>query len=212
MGVRPEYILACNERSPYYGDRRPMTQLLAALGGDAPQTEELPDGWLMRRWSGWEGWTPRDWTPRVQGWKIHVSTIPDDARETLVRTTRICVAHDVSFKFLYEPSSLQDTNGKQQDRGSSGKFITIYPDDDEQLAVLLDELETALAGQRGPYILSDLRYGEAPVYVRYGGIMSFSYPDSLDHQVHAITGPGLRLVADHRRPAKAIDQDVIKSP
>lgn len=212
MGVRPEYILACNERSPYYGDRRPMTQLLAALGGDAPQTEELPDGWLMRRWSGWEGWTPRDWTPRVQGWKIHVSTVPDDARETLVRTTRICVAHDVSFKFLYEPSSLQDTNGKQQDRGSSGKFITIYPDDDEQLAVLLDELETALAGQRGPYILSDLRYGEAPVYVRYGGIMSFSYPDSLDHQVHAITGPGLRLVADQRRPRFVIPEGVTLPP
>lgn len=208
MAVRPEYILSCTEDSPYYGSMRSMAQLLQRLGGDAPQTVPLPDGWLIRRWGGWEGWTPREWTPRVQGWKIHVSTVPAEASETLALTTRICVAHQVAFKFLPDPSSLQDTNGKQHDRGGSGKFITIYPADDDQLAVLLDELEVALAGRHGPYILSDLRYGEAPVFVRYGGIMSFSYPDALDRQVNAVTGPGLNLVKDERRPRFIIPEGV----
>lgn len=208
MAVRPEYILSCNEDSPFYTSMRSMAQLLTGLAHDAPQTLDLPDGWLLRRWSGWEGWTPRDWAPRVQGWKIHVSATPDDAAETLARTTRICVARQVAFKFLYEPASLQDTNGKQHDRGGSGKFITIYPADDDEFAALLAELDDALTGQHGPYILSDLRYGEAPVYARYGGIMSFSYPDQLDKQVNAITGPGLTLVPDERRPRFIIPDGV----
>lgn len=208
MGVRPEYILSSSDESPYYTSMRSMADLLSKLGGDAPQTEELPDGWLQRRWGCWEGWTPRDWSPRVQGWKIHVSTVPDDAKETLARTTRICVARNVSFKFLYDPSGLQETNGKQHDRGTSGKFITIYPDDDEQLAELLAELEHALVDQRGPYILSDLRYGEAPVYVRYGAIMSFSFPDGQDRPVNAIMGADYRLIKDERRPRFIIPEGV----
>lgn len=200
MGVRPEYMLSANEDSPYYASMRSMSELMSRASDEVWQTEPLPDDWTLRRWSGWEGWTPRDSRPRVQGWKIHVSATPDDARETLARTTRICVARDVSFKFRHEAGALQDTNGKQHDRGSSGKFVTIYPDSDEQLAVLLEELEAALAGQRGPYILSDLRYRDAPVYVRYGAILSFSYPDANDRPVLAITDPDLRMIADQRQP------------
>jgi len=210
MPVRPEYILAATDDSPFYGARRTMADLVkAAAPGDTPQTEELPAGWLMRRWSGWEGWTPRDWTPRVQGWKIHVSTTPACATETLARVTRVCVRNTVCFKFLYEASTLMDTNGKQHDRGGSGKFVTIYPDDDAQLALLLDELEAELAGQEGPYILSDLRYADAPVYVRYGGIMSLSYPDSQDRPVAAVTsGPEMLLIPDQRQPQFIIPEGV----
>lgn len=202
MPVRPEYILAAADDSPYYGARRTMAELLGrGRPGDSPQTEELPPGWLVRRWSGWEGWTPRDWTPRVQGWKIHVSSTPECAVETLARVTRICVRSGVCFKFLHEASALVDTNGKQHDRGASGKFVTIYPEDDAQLGLLLTELEDALAGQEGPYILSDLRYADAPVFVRYGGIMSLSFPDAQDRPVAAVTsGPELRLVPDQRQP------------
>lgn len=209
MAVRPEFILAASDSSPFYGARRTMAQLLSRAGGGAFQTEQLPPGWLVRCWGGWEGWTPRDWVPRIQGWKIHVSTTPACAVETLARTTRICVARGVAFKFLPDMGNLVDSNGKQQDRGSSGKFITIYPRDDEQLHELLDELETALAGQQGPYILSDLRYREAPVYVRYGGIMPLSFADPHDRPISAISsGEPMALVKDRREPRFVVPEGV----
>lgn len=207
MGVRPEYFMATGPDSPYYttGARRP----LPAGSDERLQAEELPAGWLVQQWTVWEGWTPRDWRPRLQGWKIHVSASVDCAVETLRRVTRICVRHSVAFKFLPTESFLAETNGKQADRGSSGKFVTIYPDDDGQLAELLAELEEALAGQQGPYILSDLRYGGAPVYVRYGGIMALHYPDERDRPVSAVVaGPALTLTADDRKPRFSIPDGV----
>lgn len=46
------------------------------------------------------------------------------------------------------------------------------------------------------------------MFVRYGGIMSFTYPDGLDRQVNAVTGPGLNLVRDERRPKFIIPEGV----
>ena len=72
MGVRPEYMLASSGESPFYGASKSMAQVLARMTGDAPRPGELPDGWLMRRWSGWEVWTPYDWVPRAEralGWQ-----------------------------------------------------------------------------------------------------------------------------------------------
>lgn len=199
MGVRPEYFTAASAASPYYRAARRMDEMVKP--GPALQTEELPPGWLRQVWDVWEGWTPREWRPRLQGWKIHVSASLPDAEETLARTTRVCVEHGVAFKFLPSTAQLAFSNGKQNDRGQSGKFITIYPDDDDQLATLLAALETVLAGQEGPYILSDLRYGEAPVYVRHGGIMPLSYPDGVDEPVSAVVaGPEQVLVPDARQP------------
>lgn len=207
MGVRPAYFMAASADSPYYGAARRMDEMLAP--GDSLQTEELPAGWLRQVWDTWEGWTPRTWRPRLQGWKIHVSASMSDAVEILARTTRVCVAHEVAFKFLPGRGQLTFANGKQNDRGQSGKFITIYPDDDDQLAVLLGELEAVLTGLNGPYILSDLRYGEAPVYVRHGGIMPLDLPDGVDGPVSAVVaGPEHRLVPDPRQPQFLIPDGV----
>lgn len=208
MPIRPEYLMATNVDSPFYGGTvRHMTEFLGA--GDRLQTTELPAGWLRQEFGVWEGWTPRDWTPRLQGWKIHVSASMDCAVTTLERVTRVCVDRDVAFKFLPSEGALADTNGKQQDRGSSGKFITIYPADDAQFAELLATLEDVLTGQQGPYILSDLRYGDAPVYARYGGIMALNVPDERDNPVASVvTGDAMTLTKDDRGPRFVIPEGV----
>ena len=143
MAVRPEYFMAANGESPFYGAPQTIAEK-AGLTEEPLQSEALPAGWLRQVWGVWEGRTPRDWQPRLQGWKIHISSTVDDAPETLARVTRICVEHQVSFKFLPTKPGLIDANGKQGDRGSSGKLITIYPNDDAQLAVLLEALENTL--------------------------------------------------------------------
>lgn len=202
MPVRTEYYMGATKASPFYGEpQSPVT-----MGNETPQpvqTLDLPAGWLVQSWSGWEGWTPRDWQPRVQGWKIHVSATPDCAEQTLARTTAVCLRVGVAFKFLSTIAELIESSSKQSDRGSAGKFITIYPDNDDQLAQLLDDLATELAGQRGPYILSDLRYTDnAPVFVRYGAILGLETPDVDDQAIDSIVDPHtMGLVPDLRTPS-----------
>lgn len=212
MPVRTEYYLGAAKGSPYYGE----AQNTAAMAGQTPQrmqTIELPGGWLVQSWSGWEGWTPRDWQPRVQGWKIHVSSTPECAEQTLARTTEICLQAGVAFKFLSTLGELIDSSSKQGDRGSAGKFITIYPDGDEQMAEMLADLASSLRGQHGPYILSDLRYvDDAPVFVRYGAILGMETPDQDDQSVDSIVDPrSMGLIPDLRTPSFIVP-DGIKLP
>ena len=174
------------------------------------QSVELPAGWLVQCGGGWEGWTPWDWEPRLQGWKVHVSATPECAVETLARTTRVCVDAGVSFKFLPTLTELTESSSKNQARGAAGKFITIYPDDDGQLGELLSVLASALKGQEGPYILSDLRYvPDAPVFVRYGAFLGMQTPDVDDEPVDSIVDPrDMRLIPDHRDPRVVIPDGV----
>ena len=210
MAVRVEYFQGLRKGSPFYGRPRPFAEVQAGLLGRRLQSVELPAGWLVQCGGGWEGWSPRDWEPRLQGWKVHVSATPECAVETLARTTRVCVEAGVSFKFLPTLAELTEASSKNQARGAAGKFITIYPDDDGQLGELLSVLAGVLKGQEGPYILSDLRYvPDAPVFVRYGAFLGMQMPDVDDELVESIVDPrDMRLVPDHRDPRVVIPDGV----
>ena len=118
--------------------------------------------------------------------------------------------YGVSFKFLPTLAGLTESSSKNQARGAAGKFITIYPDDDGQLGELLSVLASALKGQEGPYILSDLRYvPDAPVFVRYGAFLGVRVPDVDDEPVESIADPrSMRLIPDHRDPRVVIPEGV----
>ena len=210
MAVNFEYLQGAVKGSPFYGRPRPFAEVQAGLLGRRLQSVELPAGWLVQCGGGWEGWSPRDWEPRLQGWKVHVSATPECAVETLARTTRVCVEAGVSFKFLPTLAGLAEASSKNQARGAAGKFITIYPDDDGQLERLLIALAGVLKGQEGPYILSDLRYvPDAPVFVRYGAFLGMQMPDVDDELVESIVDPrDMRLVPDHRDPRVVIPDGV----
>ena len=210
MAVRFEYFQGAVKGSPFYGRPRPLVEMMADFSDRCLQSVELPAGWLVQCGGGWEGWTPRDWEPRLQGWKVHVSATPECAVETLARTTRVCVEAGVSFKFLPTLAGLTEASSKNQARGAAGKFITIYPDDDGQLGELLSVLASVLRGQEGPYILSDLRYvPDAPVFVRYGAFLGMQMPDVDDELVESIVDPrDMRLVPDHRDPRVVIPDGV----
>ena len=210
MAVRVEYFQGLRKGSPFYGRPRPLAEVQVGLLDRCLQSVELPAGWLVQCGGGWEGWSPRDWEPRLQGWKIHVSATPECAVETLARTTRVCVEAGVSFKFLPTMAGLTEASSKNQARGAAGKFITIYPDDDGQLGELLSVLAGVLRGQEGPYILSDLRYvPDAPVFVRYGAFLGMRVPDVDDELVESIVDPrDMRLILDHRDPRVVIPDGV----
>jgi predicted Ser/Thr protein kinase len=162
-----------------------------------------PDGWSTAATGDWWHLLPDGHRLPDQGWKIHVSATPGSATAVLDALWEHCVPARVPFKFLRSPASLFLRNSKYAERGSSGKFATVYPADEDELERTLKQLDAALAGQPGPYILSDLRYQAGPLYVRYGGFAPRRCQDESGESVPAIADPSGRLVPDRRGPAFA---------
>ncbi|MEV3988530.1 class III lanthionine synthetase LanKC [Streptomyces sp. NPDC049837] len=174
-----------------------------ARGGDTAFAQAecpAPDTWRRSEVDDWVVLRPDDVRLPLQGWKIHVSACLDDAAQILTDVWDYCVPRGIAFKFLPSKDILLLANAKYAHRGSSGKFVTIYPADEAALERVLTELGPVLAGRHGPYILSDLRWGEGPLYVRYGAFGE-RYCVSPDGEVElAIEDGEGRLVPDVRGP------------
>lgn len=137
----------------------------------------------------------------MQGWKIHVSAIQKNAPAILSKVAQVCCAARVPFKFASDPFVLSLLLGKGCARGSSGKFMTIYPHDEQQARVLLEELYAALQGFEGPYVLSDRRFRDCSVlYYRYGGFTPITRRDADGLLTSYLMRPDLQLEPDDRTP------------
>ena len=147
------------------------------LEADASAPFTVPES---RDWSMWariddDHWT--HWLPRTvslpdQGWKIHVSVTPATAASVLGVVAAFCHARSLPFKHVRSHAHLRYSLSKDADRGSAGKFITIYPPTDGHLQLALEGLEALIGGCPGPYILSDVRWREGPLFVRYGAFLT----------------------------------------
>lgn len=119
----------------------------------------VPDGWRSVRSGDWLHLGPVDGDGEplpgqpAQGWKIHVSATRENADKTAATVWDTCVPLGVPFKFVPAPHLLHLRNSKYAGRDTSGKFVTVYPRDEEQLHRLLRELDGVLGGQDriGPY-------------------------------------------------------------
>jgi tRNA A-37 threonylcarbamoyl transferase component Bud32 len=165
-----------------------------------------PDGWRRANLDDWIVYAPEDVGLAPQGWKIHVSACLDNAEAILTATWHYCVPRRIPFKFIRNVDFLFIRNTKYADRGSSGKFVTIYPSDEAQLELVLAQLGAILDGQRGPYILSDLRWGAGPLYVRYGGFTDLYCIGPGGEQEPAIIDASGTLVPDRRGPTFQVPQ------
>jgi tRNA A-37 threonylcarbamoyl transferase component Bud32 len=167
-----------------------------------------PSGWRQRDSGDWRMWSPRGAQLPDQGWKVHVSATLDGADMVLGVAADFCVAHGLVFKFVPRRRLLLLRNSKYADRGSSGKFITIYTRDDAELEFVLTNLGKELAGQAGPYILSDLRWDEGPMFVRYGGFVPRFCVDDKGQRRLALVRPDGVLVPDRRGPSFTVPEGV----
>ncbi|GAA0398130.1 class III lanthionine synthetase LanKC [Streptomyces luteireticuli] len=162
----------------------------------------VPDGWEATRSGDWLNIQPRDAGSRpLQGWKIHVSATADTADKTAADVWDHCVPRGIPFKFVPAPHLLHLRNTKYAGRDHSGKFVTIYPADERQLESVLEELHGIIGGRPGPYILTDLRWHEGPLYVRYGAFVRRFCVDGRGTLVPAVEDGEGRLVPDLREPA-----------
>jgi serine/threonine protein kinase len=160
---------------------------------------QLPDGWRIRAHDDWLIAGPDGATLPRQGWKIHSSGRPDNAQRIVDTIWHYCVPRGISFKFLRSPQILFMRNSKYSPRASSGKLATIYPAGEAAAQAILTELGALLAGEPGPYILSDLRWGDGPLYVRYGAFAHLYCVAGDGDLVPALAGPDGTLEPDRRQ-------------
>lgn len=158
----------------------------------------VPPGWRRVEAGGWVYLQPADAELPEHGWKIHASATAATAADVVATVWEYCLRHGIAFKFLPSQIVFQLVNGKQAARSGSGKLVTIYPADEAGLERILTELSVPLKGVRGPYILSDLRWADGPLYLRYGGF-AVKYCFSPDGEyVPALRAPDGQLVPDPR--------------
>ncbi|OON76205.1 class IV lanthionine synthetase LanL [Streptomyces tsukubensis] len=109
---------------------------------------------------------------REQGWKLHVSATVASAPEVLTRALDVLLRADSAFKFARSLDQVSALNTRGTPRGSSGKFLTVYPRSDSEATRLAQELHRATEGLTGPRILSDQFYApHSLVHYRYGSFV-----------------------------------------
>jgi len=195
------YERFCATDSVFYDD--PVTQC-GNFATFSQAKRSCSDGWRQSDEGDWRVWAAPEARLPAQGWKVHVSATLGNADEVLAVVMDFCVAHGLAFKFIPNRELLLLANSKYADRGASGKFATIYTRTEDELEFVVRKLGERLAGQTGPYILSDLRWTEGPLFVRYGGFVSRFCMDETGERRLAIARPDGVLVPDIRGPSFSV--------
>ncbi|MET0405861.1 MAG: hypothetical protein ABW123_25815, partial [Cystobacter sp.] len=170
----------------------------------------VPGTWHVGRETGtWCDAQPPEPSIPDTGFKIHVSTAHDRARELLMTVVPHLVAERVAFKVLVDESMLDLSNSHMWGRGASGKFITIYPADVEQLKRLMPRLHALTQDFVGPYILSDKRYkGSGVLFYRYGAFRSLPRLNAYGEQEMYLRTADGRILPDPRPPFFTLPEGV----
>ncbi|RCG23047.1 lantipeptide synthetase [Streptomyces diacarni] len=177
-------------------------------GAFAVSHRPVPAGWRSTRSGDWLELRPLTGTFPLQGWKIHASATLWNANEIGEAVWDYCVPRNIPFKYVPHRTLLYLRNAKYAGRGTSGKFATIYPADESQLEMVVRELGEELHSRPGPYILTDLRWRQGPLYVRYGGFAPRFCVDPHGRLVPAVEDAHGNLVPDRKDPAFRVPDGV----
>jgi hypothetical protein len=162
-------------------------------------TADHDGDWSIRPQGIWYVVQPASRRLPAQGWKLHLSATPASVVELLDRAVPVLVAERCTFKFAAGPESVHWLNSARCPRSMAGKFLTVYPADDEQFRRLAAALDRATADLAGPEILSDRRYRPGSVvHYRFGGFTNSSVLDDDGCYRPVIVGPAGEAVEDRR--------------
>lgn len=147
----------------------------AALAGvldNALRETDQAGRWDVTTGDLWCTVNPKDGLGRPQGWKLHLSATPVSAETVLTRSLPVLLAGRSAFKFARSTVHVARLNGRTTPRGHSGKFITVYPESDQESVRLAEALHQATVGLPGPRVLSDRPYApDSLVHYRYGAFV-----------------------------------------
>ena len=158
------------------------------------------DSWNVSNESVFTFLCHKDATLPMQGWKIHVSSTIEKAECALQRSLPLLLKYRLSFKFVSSKRLLHRLNEGALGRMQVGKFITIYPEDDEQAVSIAGLLEKELPADRNPTIVSDRRLSPAsPIQYRYGSFRRRFLQLPNGRTVPAMESQSGELIEDHRQ-------------
>ena len=144
----------------------------------------------------WKNYSSKGKKMQSQGWKVHISSIYENAEETLEIVAGLLLELEINFKHVSDKRKLLEMYSKLGNRVSAGKFITIYPNDTE-FFMLIETLYKHLKNQPdGPYILSDKQWKRSNVYFRYGTYQNIVDPKGISY----IEDKNGNLFPDKREP------------
>jgi serine/threonine protein kinase len=140
-----------------------------------------------------------------QGWKIHLSASAQSSRDLLLAVLPVLWRLGLHFKCAADRLIISFLTSKASQRGGSGKFITVYPGDEDTLLRALADLNAATGDLTGPYILSDRRYRSSRVvFYRYGGFQRVGALQISGRESLIVKGPDGSTISDDRNPFFAI--------
>lgn len=197
--IMGRYLNYISSSSEYYTKRSsiPEKQLIV---------ENLSSDWEISNDETWRFYNNKKSRLPEQGWKIHVSSCYEDIEKTLKVVGDILINEKISFKHLKSKEIVFACYSKNANRLVSGKFITIYPNN-EQFLPLLDKLYENLKDfDNGPYILTDKQWKDSNIYYRYGAfIKMFS-----DNNELCIKDPTGKLIPDVRSTSYHLPDFVVE--
>lgn len=155
--------------------------------------------WTLQRTGPWMLALPAAVELPSQGWKLHVSATSHTALATLEAVVPVLVREHVAFKFVATRQAVARLNSSNAPREVAGKFITIYPLDDDQAVRIGHACDRATATLSGPAILSDrpVRRGSV-VHYRYGAFVQERVFDDDGLLVEVLRDPDGRSIPDER--------------
>ncbi|MFP5390945.1 MAG: lanthionine synthetase LanC family protein [Gammaproteobacteria bacterium] len=134
-----------------------------------------------------------------QGWKLHISATVWNAADVLDRTLGILIQERVTFKFPRDAATLRQLNQGVLGASQVGKFLSIYPHDDDQAKRLAERLHFATIGFIGPSVPTDKKVCSASlVSFRYGAFTALSLVRPTGETLSALRAPDGTLVPDVR--------------
>ena len=108
---------------------------------------------------------------REQGWKLHVSATPFSAGAVFEAAIAVLFDEGARFKVVNSIECMFAFNGGEFGLSQIGKFLTVYPSDDDHCVRLARRLDQATRGLAGPRIPSDRRLNpHSLVHYRYGAM------------------------------------------
>ena len=170
-----------------------------------------PDKWNVYSDDNWTNLIYKEKDFPDQGWKIHITVNINEAASLLYDVAEFLIENQISFKYVPNLRAWTSKNAKYANRGASGKFITVYPENDDIFIRLLNDLkEITKPYKLGPYILNDQQWQESNVFFRYGGLKRI-IAELGGEKVLAIRTPDGSLIPDERVPYYKIP-DFVSEP
>jgi len=148
----------------------------------------------------WRYSRPSNSTPLEQGWKLHISATILTASDVLEKAAPFLQKLKVRFKAPASLVSLKNLNaGIIHGYPQIGKFITVYPQSDDEAVFLAEQLHQLTLSFSAPPVPFDLSYKPGScIYYRYGSFKKQQIENADGSQTLAIRNSSGNLVPDLR--------------